>query len=127
MNLACWVFVALSAVLGQVDETNPTAPAKWKPADFVLADNDTQEQRWTGEKISLSLRDADLVEVLRSFAKLSGLNLVLDPEVHGSVTVELHEVPWDQALAVILKTHRLALEIDGNLWTAARPASRDPH
>ena len=76
----------------------------------------TQPPRWRGEPISLSLRDAPLPEVLRTFAKLAGVNLVLDPRVQGSVTVELVDVPWDQALAVILKTHGMAAEIDGRVW-----------
>lgn len=73
--------------------------------------------RWRGEPISLSLRDADLVEVLRSFGKLAKVNLVIDPAVKGTVTVELHDVPWDQALYVILKSHGLGMEISGNVWS----------
>ena len=73
--------------------------------------------RWHGFPISLSLRDAPLPEVLRSFARIAGVNLVLAPGVTGSVTVELTDVPWDQALWVILKTHGLGAEIDGRVWT----------
>ena len=73
--------------------------------------------RWHGHLISLSLRDAPLPEVLRSFAKIAGVNLVLAPGISGNVTVELKDVPWDQALWVILKTHGLAAEIDGRIWT----------
>lgn len=62
------------------------------------------------ERISLSLRDADLVEVLRSFARLFDFNLIVDPGVSGKVTVELHDVPWRQALAKILDSHGLAVE-----------------
>jgi hypothetical protein len=72
--------------------------------------------RWRGAPISLSLRDAPLPEVLRTFAKIAGVNLILDPEVQGLVTVELKDVPWDQALYVILKTHGMAAEIDGRVW-----------
>lgn len=75
--------------------------------------------RWKGFPISLSLRDAPLPEVLRTFARLAHFNLVLDPRVQGSVTVELENVPWDQALYVILKTHGLGAEIDGRLWLIA--------
>ena len=66
-----------------------------------------------GERISLSLKDADLAEVLRSFARLAGFNLVLDPSVRGRVTVELQDVAWERALEVILQTHGLAVEVDG--------------
>jgi type IV pilus assembly protein PilQ len=72
--------------------------------------------RWKGFPISLSLRDAPLPEVLRSFARLAGFNLVLDPRVQGEVTVELKDVPWDQALHVILKTHGMGAEVDGRVW-----------
>jgi hypothetical protein len=72
--------------------------------------------RWKGFPISLSLRDAPLPEVLRSFARLAGFNLVLDPRVQGLVTVELRDVPWDQALHVILKTHGMGAEVDGRVW-----------
>jgi len=75
--------------------------------------------RWRGFPISLSLRDAPLPEVLRTFARLAHFNLVLDPRVQGSVTVELEDVPWDQALYVILKTHGLGAEVDGRLWLIA--------
>lgn len=75
--------------------------------------------QWKGFPISLSLRDAPLPEVLRTFALLAHFNLVLDPRVQGSVTVELENVPWDQALSVILKTHGLGAEVDGRLWLIA--------
>src|SRR6266496_800683 len=69
-----------------------TAPAK--PAD--------PESRYLGEPISLDLKDADLKDVLRTFAELTKINIAVDPDVKGSVTLRLHDVPWDQALDVIL-------------------------
>lgn len=91
-------------------------------APRVLLISEGQRRRWQGEKVSLSLKDADLVEVLRSFARLGDINLVIDPSVQGTVTVELQDVPWDQALSVILKTHRLGAEIDGRILTVAPPS-----
>ena len=82
---------------------------------FSWAQMDPKRQEWTGEPISLSLRDADLVEVLRSFGKMTDINLVIDPSVQGKVTVELKNVPWDQALYVILKSNGLGMEVDGNV------------
>jgi type II secretory pathway component GspD/PulD (secretin) len=73
--------------------------------------------QWRGFPISLKLQDAPLTEVLRAFAQIAGFNLVLDPRIHqGTVTVELEDVPWDQALHVILKMHGLGAEVDGRLW-----------
>ncbi len=74
-----------------------------------------------GAPISLSLREADLRDVLRSFAQLGGFDLVLDASVRGSVTVELRQVPWERALQVILQTHGLGAEIDGRILRL-RPA-----
>lgn len=77
--------------------------------------------RWIGEPVSLSLRDADLVEVLRSFAKLADFNLLVQPGVRGTVTVELDDVPWDQALAAISKMHDLGFDITrGTVRVGAR-------
>ena len=71
--------------------------------------------------ISLSVKDADLVEVVRSMARIAGVNLVIDPGVEGKVTAELVDVRWDHALAVILKTQGLAMELDGRILTVAPP------
>jgi type IV pilus assembly protein PilQ len=72
-----------------------------------------------GEPISFTLRDADIKEVLRTFARISGLNMVIQPGVSGSVTVELEQVPWDQALDIILKTNGLGYELEGNIMRIA--------
>lgn len=78
----------------------------------VVSRNDRE---YVGEPISMSLRNADLVETLRSFAKISDLNLVIQPGVRGSVTVELNSVPWDQAMEQILKINNLGMDIDGTI------------
>ena len=77
------------------------------------------KKEYVGDPISLSLKDADIKDVLRSFAKISGLNVVLQPGVRGTVTVELESVPWDQALDQILKINNLGYELDGNIMRIA--------
>jgi len=101
----------------------PVPPAPTKPGKVTFGNHGeivvgapATESRWKGSPISLSLRDAPLDEVLRTFARLANFNLVIQPGVHGTVTCELHDVPWDQALYVILKTQGLGAEIDGNVW-----------
>ncbi|HEX2463037.1 MAG TPA: hypothetical protein VHR17_00350 [Thermoanaerobaculia bacterium] len=71
--------------------------------------------------ISLSLKEADLVEVVRSLARIAAVNVIIDPGVSGKVTAELVDVRWDHALAVILKTQGLAMELDGRILTVATP------
>lgn len=77
------------------------------------------DERYVGEPIDMSLRDADLVETLRTFARIGGFNLLVQPGIRGSVTVELRGVPWDQALEAILKTHGLGLEVSGGTLRVA--------
>ncbi len=77
------------------------------------------KKEYYGEPISMTLRDADVREVLRSFARISGLNVVIQPGVKGTVTVELERVPWDQALDQILKINGLGYELDGNIMRIA--------
>lgn len=79
-----------------------------------------------GEPISLDLKDADLKDVLRTFAKLARLNIAIDPEVKGSVTVRLHDVPWDQALDVILQVNGLGYVLEGNVLRVGEPRKLVP-
>ena len=74
-----------------------------------------------GETISLDLKDADLRDVLRTFANLARLNIAIDPEVKGSVTVQLNDVPWDQALDVILQVNGLGYVLEGNVLRVGEP------
>jgi type IV pilus secretin PilQ/predicted competence protein len=77
------------------------------------------ERQYFGDPIDMSLKDADVVETIRSFAQISGLNIVVQPEVQGRVTVELRNVPWDQALEQILKINNLGYEVEGNIMRIA--------
>jgi len=78
-------------------------------------------RRWTGEPISLDLKDADIRDVLLTFSKLAQLNMVIDPDVRGSVTVRLENVPWDQALGVILRVNGLGYVLEGNIVRVGAP------
>lgn len=70
---------------------------------------------YIGDPISLDFQGADLRAVLRTFAEISGLNMVIDPAVSGSVDVALRDVPWDQALDQILRANKLGYLIDGTI------------
>jgi type IV pilus assembly protein PilQ len=73
------------------------------------------EKVFTGEPLSLNLKDADIKDVLRTFAQLTGLNIAVDPNVSGSVTVDFVDVPWDQALDLILRQNGLGYSLEGNV------------
>ena len=72
-------------------------------------------RRYTGSPVSMDFQNVDLRAVLRTFAEISGLNIVIDPQVEGSVDVALREVPWDQALDIILRANQLGYSVDGTV------------
>jgi type IV pilus assembly protein PilQ len=86
---------------------------------FAATEVASEEQQFTGEPITLTLKDADIKDVLKTFSVLTDMNIVLDPSVGGSVTVELREVPWDQALDLILKINGLDYVLENNVLRVA--------
>jgi type IV pilus assembly protein PilQ len=75
--------------------------------------------KYTGEPISVNLKDVDLKDFFRLIHEISGLNVVLDPMVHGNLTIVLDDVPWDQALDIVLKNNELSRQLDGNVLRIA--------
>jgi type IV pilus secretin PilQ/predicted competence protein len=80
----------------------------------------TGAKKYTGAPISLDFKDGDLQDIFRLFADISGLNVVVNPGVSGKVTLKLNEVPWDQALDLILKTNGLGYTLEDNVIRIAR-------
>ena len=80
-------------------------------------------REYTGVAVSMEFQNAELRSVLRTFAEISGLNLVIDPQVAGTVDVALVDVPWDQALDVILRANRLGYVADGTVVRIAPVAT----
>ncbi|MEK6775738.1 MAG: type IV pilus secretin PilQ [bacterium] len=66
-----------------------------------------EKESYTGKKISLDLQDADVVNVLRLLADVGGVNIVFGSDVSGKITVNLKNIPWDQALDIVLMTNGL--------------------
>src|SRR5271157_2001247 len=75
--------------------------------------------RYTGEPISVNLKDVDLKDFFRLIHEISGLNVVLDPNVKGTLTIVLDEVPWDQALDIVLINNGLDKQLNGNVLRIA--------
>src|SRR5208282_5730602 len=71
---------------------------------------------------SVNLKDVDLRDFFRLIHEISGLNVVLDPAVKGTLTIVLDEVPWDQALDIVLQNNGLDKQLNGNVL---RIATRD--
>jgi len=108
---------------GQLIEQAPAAQVfdatQLTEEDFETTEVASQEVQFTGEPITLTLKDADIKDVLRTFSALTQLNIVLDPGVSGSVTVELRDVPWDQALDLILRINGLDYVLENNVLRVA--------
>ena len=120
------VAVALAALLCAAGAGPARKPAKATPTPAspgaVIVLDSPKEAGWTGERISLDLKDADIKDVLKTFAKLGRFSVVIDPEVKGAVTVRLENVPWDQALDVILRVNGLGYVLEGKLVRVGVPS-----
>jgi type IV pilus assembly protein PilQ len=85
----------------------------------------TAKRRYRGKKITIDLQDADVVNVIRLLGDVSGKNVVVGEDVKGKVTIKLKNVPWDQALDIILRTKRLGQEVRGGIIRIAEQSRLD--
>ena len=79
--------------------------------------------QYTGEIVTFDFRNLDLQDFFRLIGDISGLNVVLDPAVNGTVTLLLRDVPWDQALDLVLRNNSLGYELQGNILRVATQAT----
>jgi type IV pilus assembly protein PilQ len=75
--------------------------------------------KYTGEPVSVNLKDVVLKDFFRLIHEISGLNVVLDPDVKGTLTIVLDDVPWDQALDIVLKNNNLQRQLEANVLRIA--------
>jgi type II secretory pathway component HofQ len=113
------VVAAAAAGAGEGDGAGPPAE---KVVQFPALALDPEPPRYTGEPITLSLKDADLRDVIKTFAVLTDINMVVDPSVRGEVTLELSDVPWDQAFELILRINGLDYHLANNVMYIAPPS-----
>jgi type IV pilus assembly protein PilQ len=88
----------------------------------VLIANQKDQFGYKGEKLSLNFQNIEVRSVLQLLADFTKLNLVTSDTVQGSLTLRLQNVPWDQALDIILKTKGLAMRQNGNVMLIAPAA-----
>lgn len=89
-----------------------------RPQDNVRL-NSKNNQNYTGKKISLDFQDIEVRRVLQLLADFTNINMVTADSVQGNITLRLKDVPWDQALDIILKTKNLDKRRNGNvIWIA---------
>lgn len=80
----------------------------------------TSSPKYSGDVISLSLKDADLRDVIGTFGKLTGLTMKMDDSINGKVTVSWRDVPWDQAFDSLLQEHGLTYRLEGSTMHISR-------
>jgi type IV pilus assembly protein PilQ len=119
------------------DEKSEVTNATLKRDDFYDQENDQEvgeegqisflrrtiaggEPKYSGEPYDFNFKGADLENVLLFFAKISGLSIVIDPGVSGTVTARMYQIPWDQALKHFLKVNGLTMVLEGNLLRIGR-------
>jgi type IV pilus assembly protein PilQ len=71
--------------------------------------------RYQGELVSVKLVDVSLTDFFRTISELSGLNVLIDPDVQGSLTINVEQIKWDQLFDTVLRSHGLVRSIEGNL------------
>jgi type IV pilus secretin PilQ/predicted competence protein len=117
------IATSTNAAIGQTPAGGPAVT----PAVNLAAEQKVQMEqkpaergaKYTGEPISVNLKDVDLKDFFRLIHEISGLNVVLDPMIHGNLTIVLDDVPWDQALDIVLKNNDLSRQLDGNVLRIA--------
>jgi type IV pilus assembly protein PilQ len=117
---AVWLVAASAAVVWLLhQDARAASPAQTGQAGAGAAQRPVLGETHSGAPITVDLQGADIRTVLRSFAEANALNMVIDPEVKGTVDVKLTDVPWDQALEIILRTSRLGYVLDGTVIRVA--------
>ena len=88
-------------------------------ADAEEADGEAEKEEYTGERLSLNFQSIEVRAVLQLLADFTGMNLVVSDTVGGNITLRLKNVPWDQALDIILTTKGLGMRKQGNVMLVA--------
>jgi hypothetical protein len=106
---------------GKVPEETPVNPPARIGASSPAASrgDSTEKKTYRGEPISLKFKDVDVRDVVLTIAELARLNVVFDPQVYGKVTCNLKDIPWDEALDIVLSQNRLGQAIEGKILKIA--------
>ena len=103
----------------EVEKAQVTPPTPAPQVAPVTPAEEVVGKVYTGKKITLDFKDADIDNILRLFAEVSDLNIITTEDVKGTVTVRLVDVPWDQAFDIILQSKNLGVEKIGNVMRIA--------
>ena len=99
-------------ILGKPEATSPPAAPDFGSSMDILHEGGLVDGKiYQGRRISLDFNDVPVADVMRLIAEVSDLNVIAGDEVQGNVTIRMMDVPWDQALDVILMTKGWGLSV----------------
>lgn len=99
------------------EKPRPVAPSQSRLGGRTLGET---QYNYTGARITIDLQNTDIRELLRILADTGKLNLVIDPDVQGTLGVRFTDTPWDQVLDVVLKNAGLGKEIQNGVLRVAK-------
>jgi type IV pilus assembly protein PilQ len=111
--------VAVEEELTPIQQATKRITEEKKPEEKRVIEALLPEKPYTGRKLSLDFKDADIKNILRLIAEVSNLNIIAGDDVTGKVTMRLVDVPWDQALDLILQARSLGMIRVGNVIRVA--------
>lgn len=124
-TILCFILAALLMLTSTIASTMAAGtPENTQNQEKKKSQPHTPQKKYTGKKGNFVFHEADLKTVLLFFAKTYKFNMVLDPKISGKVTCRLIDVPWDQALDLILRQQGLAMIKEGNT-VAAKKLKKD--
>lgn len=107
LSIPDWIAPSASSISSTTIVTAPLATKTLSPP--------AKPRTWSSRTIDLDVKGADIHDVCRLLADVGKANIVVADDVHGSVTVKMKHVPWDQALDAILRTMGFVSERDGDV------------
>ncbi|MBC7741166.1 MAG: type IV pilus secretin PilQ [Bdellovibrionaceae bacterium] len=112
---------AESASQGQSNnDVNPDLTSEGIMSSQSLEDFLASNNRFYGKKISIETNNLEVKDAIKFIAEESGVNMILDDSLTGKVSLKLRQVPWDQALVLLLKSKKLGYRRQGNVLRIAR-------
>jgi type IV pilus assembly protein PilQ len=99
-------------------KAEPASPEGSQSWGFLTGSSDVG-RKYRGQRISMDFKDADLTNVFRIIAEVSNLNIITSDDVKGKVSLRLVNVPWDQALDIVLRSKSLGAAQEGNVLRIA--------
>ncbi len=105
-----------SMAAASATEASPATAAD----DEIREELIVSQKEFVGRKMSLDFQGANVASVLRLIADTAGINMVFGKDVEGQVTMQLKDIPWDQALDIVLKTNGLGIKKEGGVYRIAK-------